>query len=85
MVNLQWSFIRILKTRKELDNLGCISASLYIDSEALQCPFIVYSSVLMWEGVLRALTMLSKNMCGNQAKLSLGEHLERELEAKIVC
>lgn len=85
MVNLQWSFIRILKTRKELDNLGRISASLYIDSEALQRPFIVYSSVLMWEGVLRALTMLSKDMCGKQAKLSLGKHLERELEAKIVC
>lgn len=84
MVNMQWSFIRGLKTRKGSDNLGRISALLYIDSEALQCPFVVYSSVVMWEAVLRALTMLSKDICGKQAKLILGKNLERELGAKVV-
>lgn len=28
--------------------------------------------------------MLSEDMCGKQAKLILGKHLERELEAKVV-
>lgn len=84
MVNMQWSFIRGLKTRKGSDTLGQFSASLYIDSEALQCPLVVYSSILICEAVLTALTMLSKDMCVKQAKLILGKHLERELGAKVV-
>lgn len=84
MVSMQWSFIRGLKTRKRSDNLGRISASLYIDSEALKCPFVVYSSAVMWEAVLRALTMLSKDLCDKQAELILGKHLEMELGAKVV-